>query len=570
MMKRFLLFFSVFAVSFSASVLLAQGWGSGPSYGQPPVFREIPGEMEFTGEMIVRPLPLRDLILRTGGVERALMVRAAAIALASRDAYEYVPETDEFTIKLPRGMNENTYARRMMTTGYYHYVTPNWRVYPVLIPNDPLYSQQWHHPRINSPLAWDILVGNPNQIVAVCDTGIDLTHPDLAPNRVPGYNAVDQLTEGQGGQVNDINGHGTHVAGCAAAIGNNGIGVTGVGWNFRIMMVRVTNSSGGSSSMTVLTRGARWAVDNGAKTISVSYSGVSDPAVQTTGQYIKSRGGLLLWAAGNSNTNLTFQWADVVVVGATDSADNKASFSSYGRGVSVFAPGVNILSTTRGSTYGTMSGTSMATPIANGVAAMIWARFPSWTPDMVQWKLYTTCRDLGAIGRDDYFGWGRVDVAAAVSPGLVALPSSFTVSRGSVVSGNLDSLLWRDSNSLTVNGAMPLNSNDPFVAIVVSGTSLLRNPVQLDINVVQSANTTGLRMTIEAYNFTTGTWQQVDSRGSTTSDSDVVVSITTNASQFINSANGEVRVRLRAFPMGMMTTWPPQVRYNYVRWTAFD
>jgi subtilisin family serine protease len=525
--------------------------------------------MEFTGEMIVRPLPLPEMILRVGSVDRALVVRAVAMALASRDAYEYVPETDEFTIKLPRGMNENTYARRMMATGYYQYVTPNWRVYPVVIPNDPLYSQQWHHPRINAPQAWDILVGNSSQIVAVCDTGIDLTHPDLAPNRVPGYNAVDQLTEAQGGQVNDINGHGTHVAGCAAAIGNNSIGVTGVGWNFRIMMVRVTNSSGGSSSMTYLTRGARWAVDNGAKTISVSYSGVSDPSVQTTGNYIKSRGGLLLWAAGNSNSNLTFQHADVVVVGATDSSDAKASFSSYGPWV-VFAPGVNILSTTRGSTYGTMSGTSMATPIANGVAAMIWARFPHWTPDMVQWKLYTTCRDLGAVGRDPTFGWGRVDLFAAVSPGLAAFPTSFTVVRGVRVSGDLNSLLWQDTNSLVVNGSLPLNSGDPFVSVEVVGSSLLRNATQLDIHVVQSANTPGLRLTVEAYNYATGTWQQVDSRGSTTSDTTVQVSITSNASQYINSANGEVRLRLRTFQAGLTTTWPYQVRYNYVRWIAYD
>ncbi len=569
MMKRLGVFLSVVGFSAFAPLLLAQGWGNASTYVQPPVFREIPGEMEFTGEMIVRPLPLREMVLRTGSVERALVVRAVAMALASRDAYEYVPETDEFTIKLPRGMNENTYARRMMATGYYHYVTPNWRVYPVVVPNDPLYPQQWHHPRINAPQAWDILIGNSSQIVAVCDTGIDLTHPDLAPNRVPGYNAVDQLTEGQGGQVNDINGHGTHVAGCAAAIGNNGIGVTGVGWNFRIMMVRVTNSSGGSSSMTVLTRGARWAADNGAKTISVSYSGVSDPAVQTTGQYVKSRGALLLWAAGNSNSNLTFQWADVVVVGATDSADNKASFSSFGPWV-VFAPGVNILSTTRGGTYGTMSGTSMATPIANGVAAMIKARFPSWTPDMVQWKLYTTARDLGTAGRDNTFGWGRVDLFAAVSPGLAALPTSFTILRGARVSGDLNSLLWRDSNSLVVNGVLPLNSGDPFVSVEVVGSSLLRNATQLDINVVQSANTTGLRMTIEAYNFVTGTWQEVDSRGSTLGETDVVASITSNASQYINSSNGEVRIRLKTFRSGLTTTWPFQVRYNYVRWIAYD
>src|SRR5207237_949281 len=156
----------------------------------------------------------------------------------------------------------------LMGTSAYQYVEPDWICYPQLTPNDPFFGSQWHHATIHSEKAWDVLTGSSSITIAITDTGVDHTHPDLMALLVPGYNAVDNLAETSGGQTNDVNGHGTHVAGDAAAAGNNGIGVSGVGWNFRIMPIRVSNVSGGGSSSSALSAGARWAADHGAKVIS--------------------------------------------------------------------------------------------------------------------------------------------------------------------------------------------------------------------------------------------------------------------------------------------------------------
>jgi subtilisin family serine protease len=114
-------------------------------------------------------------------------------------------------------MGENQYGASLMNTGDYEYVEPNWVVYPTRIPNDPFYSRQWHHATIRTPQAWDLHLGDTGIITAFTDTGVDVKHSDLINLLVPGYNAVDDRSQWSGGDVRDINGHGTHVAGIAAA-----------------------------------------------------------------------------------------------------------------------------------------------------------------------------------------------------------------------------------------------------------------------------------------------------------------------------------------------------------------
>jgi thermitase len=378
--------------------------------GCAPPFVEARGEREFTGELIVRPTrglsPDRD--------------REARARLADRTLRHY-PEVDEYVLRVAdrpdgRGDAENRAAAALMRTGDYAYAVPNWRVYPTATPNDPSYPGQWHLPKIQAPQAWDVQKGSPAVVLAFTDTGVDRTHPDLAARRVPGFNAVSNLAEVNGGNLDDVQGHGTHVAGIAAAIGNNGAGVSGVGWNFKFMMVRVSDAASGSASIEDITQGARWAVDNGARVVSSSYAGVESPSLQTTGAYIKSRGGLYLYAAGNNGANLTsFDHADVIVVGATTSNNTKADFSAYGPAIDVFAPGTSILSTVRGGGYGLKNGTSMATPLANGVAGMIWSVDPTLTPAQVESMLFSNADDLGAAGNDAVFGWGLVNVRRGVN-----------------------------------------------------------------------------------------------------------------------------------------------------------
>ncbi len=411
------------------------------AHAQSRVFVEKPGLLEFSGTLIVRPVQGLD-------PDRA----AAARALLADSVVRYYPEVDEYVIgvdpamppnqradvrSLPgtafngpnRGTGENAVSQRLMASGLFQYAVPNWICYPLdTTPNDPLFPNQWHHAAMHSPAGWDVSTGSSSITVAVTDTGIDLTHPDLAPKRVPGFDAYNRVAEADGGSVADLHGHGTHVSGCATAMGNNGVGVSGVNWNAKIMMIRVAIDSSGGAYYEDLMFGARWAIEHGAKTVSASYSGIDYDPIQTTGEYIKSIGGLYFYAAGNDSRDLSwFDFPDVVIVGASEYSDQRAYFSAYGHAVDVFAPGYDILSTCYGGGYCSASGTSMATPVANGVASLIWSINPSLTPNQVEQILFTSCQDLGAPGNDDFFGWGRVDVknAALAAAATLYCPSDF-------------------------------------------------------------------------------------------------------------------------------------------------
>jgi hypothetical protein len=373
-------------------------------------FAEIPGELEFTGELIVRPKP---------GLAKA--ERRAALALLAAHPHRHEPRTDEFVVTvaagpLRPGFAENELATRLMDSGLFAYATPNWRVFPGEIPNDPRYPEQWHHAMMQSAAAWDLHRADATSevIIAVTDTGI-VPHEDLG-NRVPGFNAVTDLPEAEGGILTDIHGHGTHVAGCAAAAGDNGLGVSGMGWNFRIMPIRVSEAANGGASMSDLLEGARWAAENGAKVVSASYSGIGTPAIETTGEYLRSLDASLLWAAGNSAADHAgWDFSHVIVVGASDQSDQRAGFSSFGLGVDLFAPGVSILSSIRDGSYGNASGTSMAAPVANGALALIRSANPQLSAAHAEQILFNSCDFWGEQANSETFGWGRVNLARAVA-----------------------------------------------------------------------------------------------------------------------------------------------------------
>ncbi|MBK7404191.1 MAG: S8 family serine peptidase [Phycisphaerales bacterium] len=373
------------------------------------------GELEFTGSLIVRVR--QDLSAADDAAARAM--------LADLHARQNV-KVDYSVVDAPIarageavGEAENALSRSLMATGLFEYAVPNWMCFPLETPNDPQYGNQWHLPQINAPAAWDHTHGDGSMIIAFTDTGVLKTHSDLAGKFVNGYDAYNNIAEDDGGSVDDINGHGTHVAGCAGAIGNNANGVAGVNWNTRLMMIRVAVNSGGGAYYEDLLEGAQWAIEHGAKIVSASYSGVDYEPIQTMGAYIHSIGGIYMYAAGNDGRNLSsFDWDDVVVVGASTYGDARADFSAYGVAIDVFTPGVDIGSTTRDGGYAWWSGTSMATPVTNGVASMIWTADPSLTPQEVEQILFTTCKDLGAPGNDSTYGWGRVDLGAAVQAAL--------------------------------------------------------------------------------------------------------------------------------------------------------
>jgi subtilisin family serine protease len=286
---------------------------------------------------------------------------------------------------------------------------------PAMTVDDPSFGSEWHLPKINAPVAWDSSIGT-GVTIAILDSGVDGAHPDLAPQMVPGWNFLDNNDN-----TADVNGHGTVVAGAAAAASNNGIGVASVAGGARIMPVRIADASAYAYWSTTA-KGINWAADRGARVANLSYVGASSSStIITAAQYLRSKGGVLLVAAGNTGAvDNTAPTPYITVVAATDSADARASYSTYGSFVDIAAPGSNIMTTKRGGSYGGASGTSLATPVVAGVAALVLAKRPDFSPAQVDSLLTSTAKDLGTAGADIYFGAGRVDAAAAIASATAA------------------------------------------------------------------------------------------------------------------------------------------------------
>jgi subtilisin family serine protease len=386
-----------------------------------PALQPVPGERQLSGRLVVRPIEPESARRRgMDAVAAERRARQARALVASMAVERRVAEVDEYVVKVPDGEDDLQAAQRMVSTGNFEYVEPDWIVFPIGCPDDSFFALQWHHAanRLDSCSAWGLDTGSSDVVVAICDTGILASHQDLLLHRREGFHVPSQTWEGDGGPVSDINGHGTACTGSAAGNGNNGLGIAGMGWNLGHRMLRVTDWSDGSAYLSDLTFAARFAADQGDKVVSVSYSGVDSASVATAGSYVRSKGSLLFWAAGNSATSLSGSREDsVIVVGATDRSDGRASFSNYGPLVDLFAPGVDIATThwTGPTSYAYASGTSFACPVTAGLCALIWSRNPSLTPAEVESILRESCTDLGTAGVDSTFGYGRIDAGAALA-----------------------------------------------------------------------------------------------------------------------------------------------------------
>jgi thermitase len=295
-------------------------------------------------------------------------------------------------------------------------------------PNDPLYAQQWHLPHVGALDAWSQGgQGNKDLLVAVVDTGVDYNHPDLKANTIKGKDFTKESPDGL--DPIDGQGHGTHVAGIIAAVANNGEGVAGAAPNVKILAVKVLSSKGGGS-LFAIAGGIKHSVDMGAKIVNLSLGGpaVTDLISSAVGYWATKKGALLIAAAGNSNTAVgTPARIDdyFMAVAASDQNNKRAKFSCYGKELSVTAPGVQILATTPTykvplndhgypQNYAFLQGTSMATPLVAGVAALVWSRHPEWTAKQVRQHLEKTAVDVGAPGKDNESGFGVVNAAAAL------------------------------------------------------------------------------------------------------------------------------------------------------------
>jgi len=276
------------------------------------------------------------------------------------------------------------------------------------IPSDPRFAEQWGLAAIGAPAAWSITTGSADVTIAIVDTGVDLTHPDLDGKIVPGWDFVNNDADPQ-----DDNGHGTHVAGIAAAESNNGIGIAGVSWGARIMPIKVLNSSG-SGSYADVAAGIVYAVDNGAEVINLSLGGSApSEALRAAIEYAYNANVVVVAAAGNTGAEglmYPAAYPQVIAVGAVDRSLARVPSSSYGPELDLVAPGVDILSTCMGGTYCAMSGSSMAVPHVAGALAILAGSRKGLTAPEYMSTLTSSVIDIGSAGRDIYSGAGMIDL----------------------------------------------------------------------------------------------------------------------------------------------------------------
>lgn len=327
-----------------------------------------------------------------------------------------------FVVEISEGEDILTIIEALNENGDVDYAEPMYirELYDSqFIPNDALYTQSWHHPVVSTPEAWDIQTGSDTVVIAIIDTGVDTDHPDLVGNlwNNPGEIANNFIDDDGNGKIDDIYGwdftqndadvshewdwhpynaedHGTHCAGIAAGVTNNLIGIAGASHNSKIMTCKIFPYLSDAAAANAII----YAADNGAHVISNSWGGGgSSNTIQAAILHARNtRGSMVLFASGNDNSSSEhYPGANdgVICVGATNSSDNRASFSNYGPWVDMSAPGTNIYSCTDPSNpahnnqYEAWDGTSMATPLAAGIAALIKSQYPSMGIDAWEARL---------------------------------------------------------------------------------------------------------------------------------------------------------------------------------------
>ena len=427
---------------------------------------------------------------------------------------EDLPQSDVSVVDLPQGLSVSEAVQAYEDSPDVEYAEPNFLLQPAAVPNDPSFDRMYAlnntgqtggtaDADIDATEAWNAITGSSGVVVAVIDEGVDINHPDLKDNiwTNPGEIAGNRVDDDKNGYVDDVNGydfadndasvydrdlisgggdeHGTHVAGTIAAAGNNAAGITGVGWRTRIMPLKFLGADGGYTSDAI--EAVNYAVNKGVKISNNSWGGGGkSQALQDAIARADANGHLFVAAAGNGGSDKVgdnndryphypsgYSNSNIVAVAATGDRDTRASFSNFGaKSVDLAAPGVNILSTLPGNTYGSYSGTSMAAPHVAGVAALVKSQNPAFDDGKIKSRLLNTVdKKISLDGR--VLAGGRLNAARAVGQATTAT---------------------RDSREPTITRVRPVSDSTirdrtPLVAATVRDDSnLLKSNIRLYVD----------------------------------------------------------------------------------------
>jgi thermitase len=365
------------------------------------------------------------------------------IAAYETRAIRKIPRIDVYQLQTPSYYTVDQMVAALRQNPNVQYAEPNYIAHICVTPNDEFFSRQWalNNPGgilqipgtpqgtagadIKASAAWEETKGDTGTVIAVLDTGVDLLHPDIKNKIVnSGRDFVNNDFD-----ATDDNGHGTHVAGIAAAETNNQIGIAGVAWNCKVLPIKVIDKNG-SGLYSWLIDGIIYAADNGAQVINMSLGGsdYSDALKEATA-YAFGKGLVEVAAVGNDGGPVLFPAAFddyVLAVAATDYTDSSPSWSNVGSQVDVAAPGVDILSLVptwyfgQGSIpYGFGTGTSAAAPHVSGLAALIKSLKPWLKPAEIMNIIRYSADDVNSNtfpGKDDHIGYGRINMEKTLVP----------------------------------------------------------------------------------------------------------------------------------------------------------
>ncbi|MHB8671704.1 MAG: S8 family serine peptidase, partial [Acidimicrobiales bacterium] len=428
--------------------------------------------------------PVADVLSRARGVEAVHLLGAGIVRFSGDPAIA---------------------TRALARAGVSARVTPEHRLEWADVPNDPQFSQQWSLPAVRATDAWSITHGSSSVVVADVDSGVDATHPDLAGKLTAGYDAQNNTPLAPGNT--DTVGHGTEVAGVIGAATNNGLGLASLGWDTVVMPIKV----GGTPTTGPVAAGIHWAVDHGARIVNLSLGGCADPLEAEAVNYAQVHGALVVASAGNSANlgnpvSYPAAYPGVLAVGATGRDGTRAFYSETGPYVGMVAPGGSadglasddLALLEMGGGFGTGSGTSFAAPMVAAAAALVQARSPLLGAADVAGVLKGTATDLGPPGRDDQYGTGLLQAAAAVVAagklarlaGPTRYDTAAAVSRDAFPGGASNVYVASGTNfadalatgPLTKPRAGPLLLTDPCSLPVVTGNELSRlNPSSITV-----------------------------------------------------------------------------------------
>lgn len=342
-----------------------------------------------------------------------------------------------YRLRLAPGADLQTAVALLRSDPAVAFAEPDQLAVAIAAPNDPGYAQQWGLTKIDAEAAWAVTTGNPETVVAVIDSGIDLDHPDLAarlwrnPGEIPG-NGKDDDNNGfvddlhgwnflaTNADLSDTNGHGTQVAGVIAATTNNGQGVAGLCGGCSLMVLKVLRADG-TANYSDIAAAIGYAAQKGADVINLSLGGTSDSAALRAAVAAAAPTAVIVAGAGNNNSNAPFYPAaydeHVLAVTATGPSDTKVASANYGAWVDVAAPGEQIYTTYDGGDYGDSSGTSLGAPFASGLAGLLVSARPSWSPADVRAQIIRTASNIDTAnpGFAGQLGRGRIAADAALT-----------------------------------------------------------------------------------------------------------------------------------------------------------